>query len=126
MENQSTHSATPQNPAGANKVIPGQKLTVSQYAFEKEGEEFIGVYVGRTTQPWTDAKTGEVKDLAGLVFEKPEEEGRPRYRIWENAGLRAAMAESMVTPGMKVRVVYLGLQDLDGGRTVNKFDIYAA
>ncbi len=87
----------------------------------KEGEKHAGIFRGKSTAPWLDPATGEESDLTRLYFEGPTGE---KVIIFEDAGLRNAMANSMVTEGQFIEIHKQAKMPLKGGRSVNTYDIY--
>lgn len=87
----------------------------------KSGDEVEGKYVGKNTGPWIDKATGEEKELTRLFFEK--EDGQ-KFILFEDGGLRNALANAMVKEGDFVVIKKLEKTDLGGGRSVNQYDIF--
>ena len=85
------------------------------------GDEIEGKYINRTTAPWIDKTEGEEKELTRLFFERPD---GSRFIVFEDAGLRNAMANAMVSTGDYVIIKKLEKVTLAGGRTCNQYDIY--
>lgn len=85
------------------------------------GDEVEGKYVGKTSGPWIDKKTGEEKELTRLFFEKPD---GTKFIIFEDGGLRNCLANAMVKEGDHILIKKLEKTDLGGGRTVNQYDIF--
>lgn len=86
------------------------------------GDKVQGFFVGKNTGPWTDKKTGEVKELTRVFFER--EKGGDKFLLFEDAGLRNAFSNSMVNQGDHILIEKLDLVDLGGGRSSNQYDIY--
>lgn len=87
------------------------------------GDKFTGIFKGKSVAPWLDHATGETKDLTRLHFIS---ENGERVVIFEDAGLRNAMANSQVLEDETITLVKLEKTDLKGGRSVNQWDIYSA
>src|ERR1035437_5345176 len=83
------------------KLLANKKRNATILKLEA-GQRFTGEYKGKTIAPWLDHKTGETKDLTRLHFESAEGE---RVVIFEDAGLRNAMANSMVLEGEMITLV---------------------
>lgn len=86
-------------------------------------ESAEGTLKGKTTGPWTDKATGEERELTRLHFER---EDGSKFIIFEDGGLRNAMANAMVKEGDFIRIVKGEKTPMGGGRTVNQYDIFAA
>lgn len=89
----------------------------------KIGQEFEGIFKGKTTGPWIDKKTGVEKELTRLHFEIPN--STDRAIIFEDSGLRNAMANAMVQIDEHILIKKLELVKLTGGHTCNQYDIFA-
>lgn len=102
-----------------------QKLTVEMVDLKDQGENasLVGVYRGQTTRPWLEKSTGVEKPLTTVVFEDPNTGARSA--MFQDAGLKNAMEQSLVKEGDFIEIVYLGKTDIGGGRTVNQYDIFA-
>lgn len=97
-----------------------KKLSVERLKLEA-GDKFEGVLIGKSTVPWTDRKTGEVKDLTRLHFRNGKD---VVVLINEDAGLASAMADAMVKEGQRILIEKLEKEEIGGGRSVNRYDIY--
>jgi len=87
----------------------------------KAGDKVEGKLIGKTTGPWLDKATGEEKELTRLFFEKAD---GTKFILFEDGGLRNALANAMVKEGEFVVIEKLEKTDLGGGRSVNQYDIY--
>ena len=87
------------------------------------GDKIEGFYRGQTTAPWLDKVTGEMKDLTRLHFETDKLE---KFIIFQDGGLKNAMANAMVKEGDYIMVEKLETTPLGGGREVNNYNIYHA
>lgn len=109
-------------------ALQRKKLTVELVKL-KEKETITGRYVGQVTRPWTD-DAGEEKELVTLIFEHVDENGMPlasgaRFGLHQDSGLRLALEQAFVAPGDLVEIQKLEKKQLQGGRSVNQYDIYA-
>jgi hypothetical protein len=105
------------------KLPPAGKKRNAEILKFESGDSFTGTYRGQSVAPWLDHATGETKDLTRLHFEA---EDGGRVVIFQDAGLRNAMANSQVLEGEKITLVKQAKAELKGGRTVNQWDIYGA
>lgn len=85
------------------------------------GQTCEGTFVGKTIGPWTDKATGEEKDLTRLHFTSDSGE---KFIIFEDGGLRNALANAMIKDGDYIRLEKGKKTDLGGGRTVNSWDVF--
>lgn len=100
-----------------------RKMNATQINLSKQrpGFEFEGKYVGLTTRPFTDKKTGEEKTLHSIIVE--DADGN-RIKALADAGLRTAMEDAMLTAGTWFKAVKCEKTELSGGRTMNQWDIF--
>jgi hypothetical protein len=105
------------------KLPPAAKKRNAEILKFESGDSFTGTYKGQSTGPWLDRKTGETKDLTRLYFETAE---GARVVIFQDSGLKNAMANSNVLEGEAITLVKLDKVSLQGGHTVNQWDIYSA
>lgn len=103
--------------------LPAAKKRNARIVKLEAGERFTGTFVGRNFAPWTNKENGEVKDLFRLHFLAEDGE---RVVVYEDAGLKNAMINSLVTEGEKITLVKLDKLALEGDRSVNQWDIYSA
>lgn len=89
----------------------------------KVGQTIEGKYVGKKTAPWLDKMTGEETELTRLYFEKDD---GTKFIVFEDGGLRNAMANAMVNEGDFIQVEKLEKVDIGQGRTSNQYDIFIA
>lgn len=103
--------------------------TVLKMSDKDVGYSFKGAYVGRTERPWQDPATGEEKLIGQLGFNEIDPATNKltgnRVVIFEDAGLRNAFASAFVKENDAIEIVKLGQAQLNGGRRVNQYDIYA-
>lgn len=100
----------------------------ADYIDVKETKTFVGRILGALTGEWTDKKSGEVKALTRLMFDAFDlETGKlsgERTIVLMDAGLKKALEDGMVRVGEVVELNHLGKDDIGGGRTVNKYDVF--
>jgi len=108
--------------AHANKW---KKRTIP-FLSEEEAKDFDGIYLSRRENGEnTNEATGEVKERFTLIFKKPDSEDK--FQVWENGGLKNAMAQSDVQEGEHIRVQWLGKVPMKSkpGQSVNQYDIFS-
>lgn len=114
-----------------NQNLNRAKLTATIVKMSEKdvGYSFKGTYIGRTERPWVDQATGSEKLIGQLGFNaldsktlKPTGE---RVVIFEDAGLKNALASAFVKEGQAIEIVKLPQAQLSGGRRVNQYDIFA-
>lgn len=105
-----------------------KKLTAMKIdlAAQKAGFEFEGKFINFVeSKPFfqTNDKGERVeKTLTNAIFEQDDGE---RLTVIADAGLKGAMEESLVIPGMKILVAKKEKVALKkGGRTMNQYDIF--
>ncbi len=101
----------------------GQKLTVARRNIDKDAPKLLGRFLGSRDQELTDKNSGELKTVPALYFELAD---HTRVCVLANSGLMSALRDAFVEPNDVIEISWLGKVDLDGGRTVNQYDIYAA
>lgn len=106
-----------------------RKLTVEKIEIAKQapGFTFEGKYVGTAlSEPFqrVNKETGEIvtKTITFAIFERQDGE---RFKVAQDAGLRAAMSDALVKEGNLIRVVKLEKVVLKNSRSMNQYDIYA-
>jgi len=111
--------------ATENTTTRGPKLNaeVVKLSELKAGESVKGKYLGAATRPWVDHATGQTKDLVSHVFEKLDKTGE-RFSVFEDVGLRSALAASLVKEGARIEIVKGEQAALSGGKRVNQYDVY--
>jgi len=113
-------------PGYVRKKLTAAYLDLAEMA--KNKEVFIGTFLGKKTGPWIDKKTGQEKPLTRLIFDRRNpaalNESLGRVVIFEDAGLRKALEDSMVLAGETHEYLHLGLTPIGGGHTVNQYDIF--
>lgn len=109
-----TTSATP---------APNFKKATAEIIKLQAGEAVEGIFTGSMDGPWMDKKTGEEKTLTRLYFTKTDGE---KFILFEDGGLRNAMANAGVKENMLIRIEKGEKAALGGGRSVNQYDIYIA
>jgi len=82
-----------------------------------------GTFRGKTSGPYLDRETGEEKDLVRLHFTRDDES---KFIVFEDGGLRNALANAMVVEGDYVKIVKCEQVDLGKGRRSNQYDIYVS
>lgn len=87
------------------------------------GDKIQGKYVGKNTGPRIDKQTGEEKELTRLFFQRDDE---TKFILFEDGGLRNAMANAMVNEGDWLEIEKHEKTSIGGGRSVNQYDIYIA
>jgi len=92
------------------------KLSDQEVGFKLEGK-----YIGRTSGPWVDKTTGEEKELVRLFFERPN---KTKFLVFEDGGLRNAMANAMVKEGDSILIEKMEQVSIGNGRKSNQYDIY--
>lgn len=91
---------------------------------KKETGEFVeGTYTGRSTGPYIDKTTGEETELVRLQFTRDD---GSKFIIFEDGGLRNAMANAMVKEGDWIRIVKMDQVEIGNGRRSNQYDIFTA
>lgn len=86
------------------------------------GEKVQGVFVGRTTTPWTD-KDGTTKDLTTVIFRDLKDESR--FGVRQDAGLKKALDDALVKEGDVLELHRVDKIPLSNGRSMNRWDVYA-
>ncbi len=90
----------------------------------KAGDEIEGQFLNKTSGPWLNPETGEEQELVRLHF---VDDRGTKFIIFEDGGLRNAMANANVQEKDFIKIVKLEKTDLGrGGRTVNNYDIFHA
>lgn len=112
MANETTHARGPKLNA---EVVKLSEL--------EAGESVKGKYLGSAVRPWVDHQTGATKELTSHVFEKLDKTGE-RFSVFEDAGLRSALAASLVKEGQRIEIVKGEQVALGGGKRVNTYDVY--
>lgn len=87
------------------------------------GQTVEGKYIGKSTGPWMDRQTGEEKELTRLFFLKDDD---TKFILFEDGGLRNAMANAMVKEGDYIQVEKKEPVSIGSGRKSNQYDIYIA
>lgn len=85
------------------------------------GQTVEGTLKGKTTGPWMDKATGEEKELTRLHFVRDD---GTKFIIFEDGGLRNALANAMIKDGDYIRLQKHEKVPMGGGRTVNQYDIF--
>jgi hypothetical protein len=89
------------------------------------GDEVEGKYIGTSTAPWNevDTKTGEVieKELTRVFFER---EDGSKFLLFQDGGLKNALANAMVKEGDFIVIEKMPQVDIGKGRKSNQYDIY--
>ena len=85
------------------------------------GARVEGTFVGKTTGPWTDKMTGEISELTRVFFQR---ENGSKFLVFEDAGLRNAMANAMVKEGDFIVIEKMEQVDIGNGRRSNQYDIF--
>lgn len=116
--------------ATTNQNLNRAKLTATVVKMSEKdvGYSFKGLYIGRTERPWTDPVTGAEKLIGQLGFDAVDNKLKPtgeRVVLFEDAGLRNALASAFVKEGQAIEIVKLPQAQLSGGRRVNQYDIFA-
>lgn len=75
----------------------------------------------KTKSVKVDKKTGEESELTRLFLQK---DNGDKIIVFEDGGMRNALANAMVKEGDYVKIVKLEKSSLGGGRTVNNYDIF--
>jgi hypothetical protein len=86
------------------------------------GDKIEGTLKGKTTGPWIDKTTGEQKELTRIHFERDD---GSRFVIFEDAGLKNALSNAMVQDGQYVQLVKGEKLEMNGGRSVNQWEVFA-
>jgi hypothetical protein len=97
-----------------------KKISVERIKLEP-GDEIQATLTGRSTVPWTDRKTGKVKDLTRLHFTR---EDGTKFLLNEDAGLRGCLADADVKDGTFIKLIKGYKSDLEGGHTVNNYEVF--
>jgi len=141
--NEQSQSAAPSSSAapGAAAVArrSGQKLGMTRLKF-RDQDELTARLVETNYQTRKDGET-----LKGLIFlgvsHKDGQSGKiheyaadERVQVWETAGLFQALFSAAIIDGdrrvldstVRLRIVHLGKVDLEGGQTVNNYDVFVA
>lgn len=111
-----------ENEAQMENEINFQKVDVEVLKLDV-GENFVGTLIDETVRPWTDKKTGEVKELVQLHFESPKGES---FIYFKDAGLGNALSTANIKIGDLIKVEKMEKVNLGGGQTVNSYSIYKA
>ncbi len=98
-----------------------KKLTTEIVKMEV-GDKVEGYFIGTRSAPWIDRNTGEESELTRVYFEKTK--GGDKFILFQDAGLKNALANSMVNEGDHIVVEKLEKISLSGGRTCNAYDIF--
>lgn len=104
------------------EVQPRLKKLTTEIIKMDVGQKVQGYYVGARTAPWMDKSTGEESELTRLFFEKTK--GGDKFIIFQDAGLKNAMANAMVSEGDHIVIEKLEQVALSGGRRCNSYDIF--
>ena len=115
-----TQAADPNVGAPSRKKLNAEVLKLSD---EDVGFSFKGKLMGESDRPWTDPKTGEVKNIHQYLFEKDNGE---RVVVFGDGGLNNVMNAACIEKGAKIEIVKLGQKDISGSRRVNQYDIFEA
>lgn len=87
----------------------------------KVGDSVEGTILQKTKSIRIDQKTGEESELTRLFLQK---ENGEKIIVFEDGGMRNALANAMVKEGDFVKIVKLEKSDIGSGRTVNNYDIF--
>ncbi len=87
------------------------------------GDKVQGFYIGTRSAPWIDQADGEEKELTRVYFEKTK--GGDKFILFQDSGLKNALANSMVTEGDHIVIEKLNQVSLKSGRKCNQYDIFA-
>lgn len=83
------------------------------------GDELIGVYQGSKLVEQTDFGTGEIREVP--AYEVTDTAGK-KWTVWSSHNIDIGF--SSCGTGDTVRIIYMGTENLDGGRTVKKYRFY--
>lgn len=105
------------------KEYSRKKLVVPDMLKVKAGEKFRGVYLKKENIEVLDKKTGELKPVPRLTFQRaPNSEAK--FFLLADKGLMTALSWCDVKEGDFIEVEKLEKKDIGGGRTVNQYDVY--
>lgn len=79
--------------------------------------------IGKSSAPWIDRTSGEERELVRIKFQRDD---GTEFLIFEDAGLRNAMANAMVEVGDYMKIVKLEQVEIGGGRRSNNYDIFVS
>lgn len=102
------------------KKVTRRKITTDIVKM-KVGETVRGKYIGTTTGPYIDRATGEESELTRVFFERPD---GSKFLLFQDGGLRNALANAMVSEGDLIEIEKLEKVSIGNGRTANNYDIY--
>lgn len=90
------------------------------------GQEFIGTFQAESTRDWFDKKDGEMKVITQFHFMELNTNGTEvgPVILFADAGLKNAAKSALLTVNETVMIKKLEKTELDGGRTVNNYEIY--
>lgn len=100
-----------------------QKINADILKFSdfEPGHTFQGKLLSRSTKPWTDKETGELKDIPVFHFETAD---KSRVNVFGDSGLVNAITGANVQEGQWIEIEKLEQVKLANGRKVNQYDIY--
>jgi len=86
-----------------------------------EGDSVEGTLIAKTKSPWVNTETGQTQDLTRLHF---KDSRGTRFIIFEDGGLRNALANANIEVGALLKITKLPKIELNDGREVNSYEIY--
>ena len=89
----------------------------------KVGEELVGTLTAISDRPWVDRKTGEMKTIK--QFHITGRDGN-KMLYFADAGFQNCMSMSDIQIGDLFKAVKLEKATMEGGRSVNQYEIYKA
>ncbi len=88
----------------------------------EEGEEFTALYMGANELSVPDPNGAEGDTRVSLLHEFQTSKDSEPFGLWGSAVLDKRLAEAPI--GSRVRVLYEGKQNLDGGRTARRYRVW--
>lgn len=90
--------------------------------WEKESP-FFGTYRGFEMKKGSNLVTGEIEEVPLLLFDSKDGE---RVCSFPNYALSQALNSEALTPGVKVKIEHMGMQDIGNGKSVGRMNISVA